>query len=156
MSERSWCYEMRVIEAFSWINFCLRACHSVLLMRYELPLIDVINVHTVTIFFIILLTLANRSRALGRPYAWAEPIVELPWFGQMPGWPEHGAYPQQYAYPAGQPMAGAYPGGIPYAPPMVGGGYVVQQNPGHSVVIQPGSNGHAPTITQYPGTVTSA
>ena len=89
---------------------------------------------------------------LGRPYAWAEPIVELPWFGQYPGFPE-GQYPQNgmyqmpYAYPAGQPMGYPAPGGQP--------GYVIQQNPGHSVVIQPGVNGQPPTITQVPGSVSS-
>lgn len=41
-------------------------------------------------------------------------------------------------------------------PQMMGGGYVVQQNPGHSVVIRPGVNGQAPTVTQVPGVVTSA
>lgn len=36
-----------------------------------------------------------------------------------------------------------------------GGGYVVQQNPGHSIVIQPNPNGQ-PTITQVPGIVNAA
>ena len=48
----------------------------------------------------------------------------------------------------------AYPAVTPSV--QVPGGYVVQQNPGHSVVIQPGSNGQAPTVTQIPGVVTSA
>ncbi|KAI1786516.1 hypothetical protein LXA43DRAFT_1033492 [Ganoderma leucocontextum] len=138
LSARSWCYEMRVVQAFSWMIFCLYA-----------------------IFLYILIALTTRAKALGRPYAWAEPIVELPWFGQWPGWPE-GQYPQQngmypqngmyqapYAYPAGQPMAYA-PSAQQMAP-----GYVVQQNPGHSVVIQPGVGGQPPTITQIPGSVSS-
>ena len=111
------------------------------------------------IFLVILITLASRAQARGRPFAWAEPIVELPWFGQWPGYPESqypGAgmmYPGQmmmpgYAYPAGQPMT--YATTAPGQP-----GYVVQQNPGHSVVIQPGMNGQPATITQIPGSVTS-
>ena len=121
--------------------------------------------HPDFIFLFILVALTTRAKTLGRPYAWAEPIVELPWFGQWPGYPE-GQYPGAgsmmmypggapggmmmmpgYAYPAGQPM---YAPGQPVQP-----GYVVQQNPGHSVVIQPGVNGQAPTITQVPGTVSS-
>jgi len=127
ISTKSWCYEMKVIEAFSWMIFCLYA-----------------------IFLWILISLTSRARVMGLPYAWRAPIFELPWFGEMPGWP----YPGQYA-PAqqmGYPM-GAYPGmgaGMPYAPPMVNGGYVVQQAPGHSVVIQPTGAGGAPTITQIP------
>jgi len=138
VSARSYCYEMRVIEAFSWMLFALFA-----------------------IFLWILISLTTRAQALGRPYAWSEPIVELPWFGQWPGWPEGGDM-GGFAYPAGShpgsPYSGA--GGMPmgYGQPgqMMGGGYVVQQNPGHSVVIQPGVNGQAPTITQVPGMVSSA
>ncbi|KAI9000976.1 hypothetical protein BD414DRAFT_511587 [Trametes punicea] len=121
ISERSWCYEMRVVQAFSWMIFCLYA-----------------------IFLWILIALTSRAKALGRPYAWAEPIVELPWFGQWPGYPEGGqfAYPAPYGYP-GMPMGG-------YAGTQIAPGYVVQQNPGHSVVIQPGINGQPPTVTQVP------
>ncbi len=105
----------------------------------------------VAIFLWVLISLATRSQAFGRPYAWSEPVIELPWFNQLPGWPEdQGHYPGQYAYPAG------YGGGVQAAPQMIGGGYVVQQNPGHSVVIRPGVNGQAPTVTQIPGVVTSA
>ena len=100
-------------------------------------------------FLWILITLTTRSQAFGRPFAWSEPVIELPWFNQVPGWPEDaGPHPGHYAYPAG--YAG---GGVQQ---MMGGGYVVQQNPGHSVVIRPGVNGQAPTVTQVPGVVTSA
>ncbi|KAI0638220.1 hypothetical protein C8Q77DRAFT_1215088 [Trametes polyzona] len=132
ISEKSWCYEMRVVQAFSWMIFCLYA-----------------------IFLWILIALTSRAKALGRPYAWGEPIVELPWFGQWPGYPEGGQFPQgmypgQYGYPAmGMQPMGAYG-------PQIAPGYVVQQNPGHSVVIQPGMNGQPPTVTQIPGTVSSA
>ena len=105
------------------------------------------------IFLWILISLTTRAKALGRPFAWAEPIIELPWFGQWPGFPEgqyppNGMYQQPYAYPAGAPM---YAGSGPQMTP----GYVIQQNPGHSVVIQPGVGGQPPTITQIPGSVSS-
>ncbi|KAI0776084.1 hypothetical protein BD413DRAFT_649335 [Trametes elegans] len=131
LSAKSWCYEMRVVQAFSWMIFCLYA-----------------------IFLWILIALTTRAKAFGRHYAWGEPIVELPWFGQIPGFEggqyQNGMYPGQYGYPMmQQPMPG-------YAGPQIAPGYVVQQNPGHSVVIQPGINGQPPTITQVPGTVSSA
>ncbi|KAI0774310.1 hypothetical protein C8Q74DRAFT_1269417 [Fomes fomentarius] len=135
LSARSWCYEMRVVQAFSWMIFCLYA-----------------------IFLYILIALTSRAKTLGRMYAWAEPIVELPWFGQWPGYPEgqypqqNGMYPGQYAYPAGIPMS--YPG-VGYPGSQVAPGYVIQQNPGYSVVIQPGVGGQPPTITQVPGSVSS-
>ena len=111
---------------------------------------------------------------MGRPYAWSEPIFELPWFGQYPGMPEsmYGAgganMPMTpymgggYAYPAGaypgammpQPMM--MQGGAAAQPYMTNGGYVVPQQPGHSVVIQPNGRGQPPTITQVPGVVSSA
>jgi len=149
ISKRSWCYEMRVMEAFAWMLFAL-----------------------LVIFLWILVTLTARAQAMGRPYAWSEPIFELPWFGQYPGMPEgmygypggpnspggsapQTPYQQGYAYPAGTP--GMYPqmmqGGQPY---MMNGGYVVPQQPGHSVVIQPGQRGQGPTITQVPGVVSTA
>lgn len=136
ISARSYCYEMRVIEAFSWMLFAL-----------------------FVIFLWILISLTTRAQALGRPYAWSEPIIELPWFGQWPGWME-GESGGGYAYPAGSypgtPYQGQMPMGYGGQPGQaMGGGYVVQQNPGHSVVIQPGANGQAPVITQVPGMVSN-
>lgn len=125
---RSWCYEMKVIQAFSWMIFCLYA-----------------------IFLWILISLTSRARVMGLPYAWRAPIFELPWFGELPGWPYPGQYaPVQGAQMGGYPMGAYSGGGMPYPAPMINGGYVVQQAPGHSVVIQPGLGG-APTITQVPG-----
>lgn len=43
----------------------------------------------------------------------------------------------------------------PAQPQMVNGGYVVSQQPGHSVVIQPSAHG-PPMVTQVPGMVNSA
>lgn len=141
VSNKAYCYEMKVIEAFSWMNFVLLA-----------------------IFLWILITLTSRAKVFGRYRAWFEPILELPWFGQYPGGYEdqgsQGRY--SYAYPAGSPMQ--YPGGMmpgmqqpqyPMQPQMVNGGYVVSQQPGHSVVIQPNAHG-PPMVTQVPGMVTSA
>ncbi|EKM59067.1 uncharacterized protein PHACADRAFT_249255 [Phanerochaete carnosa HHB-10118-sp] len=131
ISAKSYCYEMKVIEAFSWMNFCL-----------------------FTIFLWILITLTSRAKAFGRYGAWYEPIFELPWFGQYPG-NESGGPPGRYnyAYPAGSP---AYPGhAYPTNPQMSNGGYVVSQQPGHSVVIQP-QHGGPPVVTQVPGIVQSA
>lgn len=87
-------------------------------------------------------------------------MFELPWFGQYPGMQEGQSHYGHYAYPAGSPMMypmqqGMQPGMAFPQPQMVNGGYVVAQQPGHSVVIQPGSNGQAPTITQVPGVVNS-
>ncbi|PCH41207.1 hypothetical protein WOLCODRAFT_89104 [Wolfiporia cocos MD-104 SS10] len=120
MSSKSYCYLMKVIEAFSWMTFCLYA-----------------------IFLWILIALTSRARAFGRPLAWAEPIFELPWFGELPGWPYSGA-PGMYP-------AGAYAQGMPYPPQLVNGQYLVQQMPGHSVMIQPGAVGGMPAVTQVPG-----
>ncbi|OCH94068.1 hypothetical protein OBBRIDRAFT_748297 [Obba rivulosa] len=123
ISTRAWCYEMKVIEAFSWMNFCLFA-----------------------IFLWAVIALTARSKVLGRPYAWGEPIFELPWFGQYPGPP--GPYQGGYQMPM-------YPGGMQYGPQMMNNGYVVQQNPGHAVVIQPNMGGLPPTITQVPSPIPS-
>ncbi|GJE84023.1 hypothetical protein PsYK624_000970 [Phanerochaete sordida] len=134
ISAKAYCYEMKVIEAFSWMSFCLFA-----------------------IFLWILITLTSRAKAFGRYGAWFEPIWELPWFQQYPGADEGGASPGRYhyAYPAGSPMQ--YPGQMhyPVQQQVVNGGYVVSQQPGHSVVIQP-QHGRPPVVTQVPGVVQSA
>lgn len=153
VSTKSWCYEMRVIEAFSWILFALRAFFHFIRLRCTHHIFT-----PVVIFLWILITLTTRAQAMGRPYAWREPIIELPWFGQYPGMQEgmyhHG---HSYAYPAGYPMQGAYPQGAMNGGYQAGmnGGYVVSQQPGHSVVIQRDANGQ-PMVTQVPGMVTSA
>ncbi|EPQ54263.1 hypothetical protein GLOTRDRAFT_116829 [Gloeophyllum trabeum ATCC 11539] len=126
ISSRAYCYETKVVEAFSWMTFILLA-----------------------VYLIILIALTGRSQVLGRPYAWQEPIIELPWFGEYPGYPGPYQYSDGYAQ-NGQMMPGygqptyVYPG-------MMGGGqmpYVIRQNPGESIVIQPGMNGGAPFVQQ--------
>lgn len=133
--------------------FCLCACPPHLPTFPCRPLMPPPSLDA--IFLWILISLTTRAKALGRPFAWGEPIIELPWFGQWPGYPEGGQfqqgmmYPQQYGYPGmGMQPMGAYG-------PQMAPGYVVQQTPGHSVVIQPGMNGQPPTVTQIPGTVSS-
>ena len=84
--------------------------------------------------------LVNRAASLGRFAPWQGSMSELPWFGQytMP----YGPYGNGAMY--GQPMMGAN-GQMPF---------VIQQAPGHSVVIQPNPGG-VPTVQQVQGTVTS-
>ena len=67
--------------------------------------------------------------------------LELPWFGEMPGYYNtHAGTPMYPPHSAGM-TPGMYPGyGYPY-PPM-------SAAPGHSIVIQPGMNGAPPIVTQ--------
>jgi len=83
--EREYCYEMKVIQAFSWMLFVL-----------------------FSFAFVILLMLVNQAQRLGRPYIWNEPIQELGWFHEFPGYYNQQnqqmvqypgmMYPQQYGY----------------------------------------------------------
>lgn len=160
------------MEAFAWILFALCRLSPVNL-DFVARINDTPALHLpVVIFLWILITLTSRAQVLGRPYAWSEPIFELPWFGQYPGMPESmygphipgspggGGSPYMgggYAYPAASP--GMYPNMMPgggQQPYMMNGGYVVPQQPGHSVIVQPGARGQPPTITQVPGMVTAA
>ncbi|KAL1743033.1 hypothetical protein HDZ31DRAFT_65412 [Schizophyllum fasciatum] len=132
VSAKGYCCQMKVLQAFSWMNFCLFA-----------------------IAFYIILRLVSQAEQFGRPDAWVAPIRELGWFGEYPGFyggtnnpaaqgmpPMTGGYQQQ----AGM---GAYPqqaygsGGWPY-------GQMAEPAPGTALVIQPGINGAPPTITQVP------
>ncbi|KAG2348922.1 hypothetical protein BDR05DRAFT_902708 [Suillus weaverae] len=88
ISLRSYCYEMKVVEALSWALFVL-----------------------FTIFFIILVTLTSRAVLYGRYYAWREHISQLGWFGELPGYPTEAIYPRAPMYGGyGQPypMTGGY------------------------------------------------
>ncbi|KAI0045293.1 hypothetical protein FA95DRAFT_130317 [Auriscalpium vulgare] len=124
----SYCYEAKIVEAFSWSLFGI-----------------------LIFFFLFVIALANRSQVLGRPDIWKEHINNLPWFGQYPGWPGlsisqypsgQGAYgfPSAYAGPNYQPM------------PMMDENHVQQQH-GHSIIIYPGVNGGRARIEQRPGIV---
>lgn len=117
----------------------------------------------VAIFFMVVINLTSIAvQRGGRPYAWREPMLELPWYGEWPGY-SGGAgslYPTvqmaQGGAMAAYPGAVVQPGGpITTMPVMQDGGYVVQQQPGYSMVITPGMNGQAPTIQQVPGRISS-
>jgi hypothetical protein len=82
-------------------------------------------------FSVLVVALTSRSVAMGNRYAWSDPIIDLPWFGEMPGY-----YQAPYGY-GGQQM---------YLPPPG----AIQQQPGHSVVIQPGHHGNPTTVQQIP------
>ncbi|KIJ70549.1 hypothetical protein HYDPIDRAFT_105292 [Hydnomerulius pinastri MD-312] len=126
MSAQTYCYEMKVIEALSWCIFVLFA-----------------------FFFVIVISLTTRAVVLGRVYAWREHISQLGWFGEFPGYPTENIYPRlpYGAYGAYQQPYGMMPQQM--------GSNVVQQVPGHSIVIQPGMHGAPPMITQVPGVVAS-
>jgi len=110
ISAREYCYEMKVLQAFSWALFVLFA-----------------------LFLAILLTLVSNAQALGRPNIWYEPIRELPWFGEWPGYYNTGGM-------------GGY-GGYPMMPQYPGGAQYVQSIPGQSLLIQPGPNGQPASVT---------
>lgn len=122
-SAREYCYELKVIQAFSWANFAILA-----------------------LTFVILLILILRVLAHGRQDIWRESISNLPWFGQYGGGgmafqPYGYAYGQQPYYPA-MPY-GAYGGAY--------NGYpnTVYQQPGHTTIIQQQPSG-MPMVTQVP------
>jgi hypothetical protein len=108
---------------------------------------------TVTLYLVFLITLTTRSVAMGRYEIWREDVRELPWFGQAPGYPGSGysTYSQygNRGYPGSTYPGSTYPGSYAQYPTTYGGN-VVQQQPGHSLVIQPGINGGAPTVQQVP------
>ncbi|EAU84802.1 hypothetical protein CC1G_00321 [Coprinopsis cinerea okayama7 len=112
-SRRTWCSEMKVVQAFSWALFAL-----------------------FVIGFYILFQLVGEARKFGRHYIWEEPIRELPWFGEMPGYYNTHTGPGPMPYPAS-----GYPGGYPGYP---------APSAGNAIMIQPGMNGAPPTITQVP------
>ncbi|KAH8999170.1 hypothetical protein EDB92DRAFT_1832835 [Lactarius akahatsu] len=130
ISARSYCDLSKVVEAFSWATFCL-----------------------LTLYIIFLVALASRSVAMGRPYIWREDVRELPWFGQAPGYPGYGyvTYPTQ-SVPRGYPGTYAPYTQYPNAQYQTsgGGGNVIHQQPGHSLVIQPGRNGMPSSVQQVP------
>lgn len=118
---------------------------------------------------IVVITLTSKA-GRSRPYSWREPMLELGWFGEYPGYSggQHSEYPTyregDIHYQQGMMHPGMMQQGMPMQPGMgqpmpsqygPGGGYVVQQTAGHSIVIHPGINGEAPRITQVPGTVSA-
>lgn len=122
----------------------------------------------VAIFFVIVANLTTIAvQRGGRPYAWREPMIELPWYGEWPGYSggPGSAYPTVHMAEGGM-VHTAYPGAVvpqpiptggpvTTMPVMQDGGYVVQQQPGYSMIITPGVGGQAPTIQQVPGRISS-
>lgn len=111
-SFQAYCYKMKTIQAFSWALFC-----------------------AFVIAIIILFQLVYQAERFGRWQIWSEPIRELGWFGEMPGYynAPYSTYPQSPG------------GGYPYFP-----GPMPMVQPGSSIIIQPGINGAPPTVTQVP------
>jgi len=107
---------MKVIQAFSWMIFVLIASA-----------------------FAILVALVSQAQSFGRHEIWYEPIRELGWFGEYPGY---------YNTHAGQYAGGHMPYGYPM-PMQVGNGQYMHQ-PGQSIVIQPGINGQPATVSTVP------
>ena len=105
-------------------------------------------------FLVFVITLANRSQILGWPHIWGEDIINLPWFGQYPGYPGLSLHPSYLGLQAS--VVYSTPASTPYVGPSqnLGNGGVVQHQPGHSVIIWPGVNGDPPRIEQRPGFVT--
>ncbi|ESK96016.1 hypothetical protein Moror_7361 [Moniliophthora roreri MCA 2997] len=117
LSARQYCYETKVIQAFSWMLFIL-----------------------FVIAFIILLSLVSQAQRFGRWNIWAEPIQELGWFGEWPGF-----------YNTHQPQPGMmqHSGYVPYGYPLQAGPGIAQQ-PGQTIIVQPSATGGPPTVTQIP------
>jgi hypothetical protein len=124
----------------------------------------------VAIFFVIVINLAsNAVQKGGRPYAWREPMLELPWYGEWPGYSggPGSAYPTMHMAEGGHVIPGGYyqggviggpqqfQGPISTLPVMQDGSYTVQQQPGHSMIITPGMNGQPPRIEQVRGPVST-
>lgn len=70
------------------------------------------------------------SRLILSPFS-----LELPWFGEAPGYYNTSVAGATQAYP----VMAQYPGGV-----------YPQAQPGQAIVVQPGINGQMPTITQVP------
>ena len=102
----------------------------------------------VTFFLIFVITMANRSQVLGWPDIWNDDIIDLPCFGEYPGYPGGPLYTLQVGSQI-ESQAPQIHGGQ-----MVVNGSVVQQQPGYSIIIWPGVNGEPPRIEQRPGIVT--
>ncbi|KAK7049508.1 hypothetical protein VNI00_005539 [Paramarasmius palmivorus] len=120
MSERQYCYETKVIQAFSWMLFILFVAA-----------------------FMILLALVSQAQRFGRWNIWREPIQELGWFGEWPGF--YNTHQPQHS----MPMTSQYPGYVPYGYPLQAGPGIAQQ-PGQTIIVQPSATGGPPTVTQIP------
>ncbi len=105
-----------------------------------------------TFFLVFLIMLAHKAQVLGLSQIWSEDIIDLPWFGQYPGYPGSSL---QYLGPRPS-VVYSTPVSTPHPGPSqnLGNGGVIQHQPGHSIIIWPGVNGDPPRIEQRPGFVT--
>jgi len=144
VSARGYCYQMKIIEAFSFtITFLLLA------------------------YWIILINLTSKAEKLGDESPWSEPIVNLPWFSDTPyDHQARGGYPNYPGGPERQTGGNGFANGgragshrvPPPQGPQMGQGYYpsgpvhpsVQQNPGHQIIVQPGHKGRPTTVQQVP------
>ncbi|KIJ56673.1 hypothetical protein M422DRAFT_62623 [Sphaerobolus stellatus SS14] len=135
-SAAAWCREMKAIEAISWAIFA-----------------------SLAIAFILLIALATRAQSIGMHNAWARSISDLPWWGENeagePYYTGGGHGSEGYGSYNGNPAA-AYNANAAYNAAALAypGAQIVQQQPGHSVVIQPGPGG--PRVQQVPGSLMGA
>ena len=117
--------------AFSWFDFGIRA-YKFTAFRST----PILTRMFIQVLIALLLTLRLGSTlSMMNPRAWYDDTAILPGFGTTGGYGYGG-----YGY--GQPMMYAN-GQMPY---------VIQQAPGHSVVIHPNPGG-VPTVQQVPGVV---
>ncbi|VDC04088.1 unnamed protein product [Peniophora sp. CBMAI 1063] len=91
VSSRAICYATKIVEAFSWTVFVMFA-----------------------IAFIIVINRTATAKVLGHPDIWAEPMDNLPWYDELPGYPgeswfgsDFHRYHHRYGYEQGAPLTGA-------------------------------------------------
>ncbi|KAH8830907.1 hypothetical protein DL96DRAFT_1594796 [Flagelloscypha sp. PMI_526] len=103
MDAQSYCYESKVVQAFSWLLFVLFALAMITLVQ-----------------------LASQAKKFGYHDIWNQPIQELGWFDELPGYyNQHGA--MQPADPGRTIYVNPQPNG---APPIVHTVPYGQPNPG--------------------------
>lgn len=120
-----WCREMKGIEATSWAVFVVFA-----------------------IFFVLTISLTTRAQAIGRYNAWAQSMSNLQWWSE--GANDYTYGPDSSSYGGGYSSANrGYPLTQQYPP----NAQIIQQQPGHSLLIRPGQNGQPAVVQQVPGTV---
>ncbi|KAI9512178.1 hypothetical protein F5148DRAFT_1164550 [Russula earlei] len=126
ISSKAFCYQAKIIEGVSWAIFII-----------------------LLLFLMFLIALTNRAQVLGWPDIWQDDILDVPWFGEYPGYPGVPFYPPNPGGPVQVTSTVPAPGAQ-----IVGNGTVIQQQAGHSVIIWPSANGEPHRYEQRPGIVT--